>query len=87
VRRGVALGLGLGLAAASLRAIRRRSGERADSTDSSASAGSGSARGGAAPTRAELYREAQRLGIPGRSRMTKRQLEQALEAHRGAVAA
>jgi hypothetical protein len=32
-----------------------------------------------APTRAELYEEAKRRGIPGRSNMTKAQLQTALE--------
>lgn len=33
---------------------------------------------GAGPTRAELYRQAARRGIPGRSRMNKAQLQRAL---------
>jgi hypothetical protein len=37
---------------------------------------SGAAPGGA--SRAELYAEAKRRGIPGRSRMSKAELEQAL---------
>lgn len=35
-------------------------------------------RDGAGPSRKELYEEAQRLGIQGRSKMNKRQLERAV---------
>jgi hypothetical protein len=35
------------------------------------------------PTRDELYQEARRLGVAGRSKMDKRELEQALGRHRG----
>ncbi len=38
----------------------------------------GTKRRGATKTRAELYAEARRRGIPGRSRMNKQQLERAL---------
>jgi hypothetical protein len=38
------------------------------------------ARGGQAKTKAELYEEAKRRHIPGRSRMSKRELEQALRS-------
>ena len=34
-----------------------------------------------APTRAELYRRAQALGVEGRSKMTKEELRRAVEAH------
>src|SRR5215211_5326491 len=34
------------------------------------------------PTRKELYREATRLGLKGRSKMNKRQLQEAVEAAR-----
>ena len=36
-------------------------------------------RAGAEPTRDELYREATRLNVPGRSRMTKDELRDAVE--------
>jgi hypothetical protein len=36
------------------------------------------------PTRAELYAEAKRLDIEGRSKMTKAQLQRAIDEHRGA---
>ena len=39
--------------------------------------------GGDGPTRDELYREAKRLGIEGRSKMNKRELERAVERARG----
>jgi hypothetical protein len=86
VRRGVVLGLGVGVAAVVWRA-RRRGGAGDQAPEPAASAQTGEARHGATPTRAELYREAQRLGIPGRSRMTKRELEQALDEHQETVAA
>ncbi|WP_255574960.1 hypothetical protein [Caldovatus aquaticus] len=38
----------------------------------------GRRRAAAGPTRAELYAEAARRGLPGRSRMTKAELERAL---------
>ena len=44
-----------------------------------AAAGRKAARGGNDRTRAELYEEAKRRHIPGRSKMSKRQLENALE--------
>ena len=86
MRRGVLVGLGVGVAAAAWRARRRRAGEPEEPAPE-ASPLPAEARNGATPTRAELYREAQRLGIPGRSRMTKRELEQALAEHRETVAA
>jgi hypothetical protein len=65
--------VGLGVAAAGIAAIgaglrvqltRRRLAERAASRSDHT----------APPTRSELYREAQRLGVRGRSKMTKAQL-------------
>jgi hypothetical protein len=61
-----------------LRRTKRR--ERAGNTardETEGRDGSGRARSGR--TRAELYEEAKRRGIPGRSTMTKAQLERALE--------
>ena len=45
--------------------------------------GSRSARGHEEQTRDELYAEAKRLGIEGRSKMKKRELAHAIERHRG----
>ncbi|MBO1075042.1 DUF6496 domain-containing protein [Roseomonas marmotae] len=42
----------------------------------------GSRTGGGGTTRAELYERAKKAGIPGRSRMDKAGLEQALRRHR-----
>ena len=39
-------------------------------------------RAGAEPTRDELYREATRLNVPGRSRMTKDELRDAVDRRR-----
>lgn len=41
-------------------------------------------RDSAGPSREELYEEAQRLEIQGRSKMNKRQLERAVDAAKGA---
>lgn len=46
------------------------------------SSSTGSGRGGAEPTRDELYEQAQELGITGRSEMTKEQLRRAVEQAR-----
>lgn len=86
------LGIGAGLAARALRQVLRasREGEREDggavATPSSGGAdvnGAGAAaeRGAVAagPTRAQLYEEAKRRGIRGRSQMTKAQLAEALD--------
>lgn len=48
-------------------------GEKRESTGAAAS--------GNAPTRSELYREAQKAELPGRSRMTKGELQRALTRH------
>jgi hypothetical protein len=42
-----------------------------------------SRRSGAVATRSDLLREAAKLGIPGRSRMSKADLESAIREHRG----
>ena len=39
--------------------------------------------GATGPSRRELYEEARRLGIPGRSKMNKRQLQEAVAARQG----
>jgi hypothetical protein len=49
----------------------RSSGSRAGSTSRSSSSGNGK-------TREQLYKEAQRLGVEGRSRMNKAQLQRAV---------
>lgn len=43
---------------------------------------SGRRRGSGRPTRAELYRQAQRRNVPGRSKMSKQQLQRALGSSR-----
>jgi len=53
-----------------------RSGSRSRSSSSSRSRAQRSSDG---PTRDELYEQAKRLGIPGRSKMTKAELQQAVE--------
>ncbi len=57
------------------------------SKKTSSSAGSRSGRGAAqasrGPTKEQLYRQATRLGVQGRSRMTKAQLERAVSRARG----
>jgi len=50
-----------------------------DGDRTAASAGRGSDNGGE-PTKAELYERAQELGIEGRSKMSKRELQRAIEA-------
>jgi hypothetical protein len=45
----------------------------------------GTIRNGAVTSRAELYEEARRLEIQGRSKMNKRQLERAVDEARGAT--
>ena len=60
------------------------SGARAQS-DSPAQTGSSPSNGGGnggAPTRDELYEEAQRLEIKGRSKMSKQELERAVQSAR-----
>jgi len=46
----------------------------------SASSNGSPSNGAAGATKAELYEEAQRLGIEGRSKMTKAELERAIRA-------
>jgi hypothetical protein len=63
-----------------LRRTKRR--ERAGNTardEAEGRGGSGGARSGG-KTRAELYEEAKRRGVPGRSKMSKAQLERAVES-------
>jgi hypothetical protein len=50
---------------------------RAENRDGAAPSGASAAGG---PTREELYREARRLEIQGRSKMNKRELQEAVEA-------
>jgi hypothetical protein len=63
-----------------LRRTKRR--ERAAATGRDRTEGKGSRRaaGGREETRAQLYQEAKRRNIPGRSKMTKEQLERALKS-------
>ena len=58
--------------------------ETASQADSSTdrAAGNGSSANGSAATKAELYEQAQKLGIEGRSKMSKAQLERAVRAAR-----
>jgi uncharacterized protein DUF2795 len=58
----------------------RRSGSRSDTRRSRSA---GRARRSDEPTKQELYDEAKRLGIPGRSRMNKSELKRALSRSRG----
>lgn len=59
---------------------RTKTKERRGQTAQAAAEGKGARRrgGGTSKTRAELYRQAQRRGIAGRSKMNKSQLERAL---------
>ena len=58
---------------------RGTSGSAAAATSSGGSQGRASSNGGE-PTKAELYERAQELGIEGRSKMSKRELQRAIEA-------
>jgi hypothetical protein len=62
---------------------RRSSGRRSDGQRRSTRAGRASRRTSDEPTRDELYEEAKRLDISGRSKMNKRELARAVERARG----
>jgi hypothetical protein len=66
---------------------RARAGETRTASRSSTRGSSSSARGGRRsgdePTKDELYAQARRVGIEGRSKMTKAQLKRALGRKRG----
>ena len=72
------------LAARTVNRERARSGESRTSSASSRRGSSSSARGGRhshdEPTKQDLYEQAKRVGIEGRSTMTKDELLEALEA-------
>ncbi|MGV9245814.1 plasmid stabilization protein [Streptomyces sp. NPDC003710] len=84
--RGASTGRAKEMAARTVNKQRAQSGETKSSRSSSSRSGSsggssGSSRGGSsrsAPTRDELYEEAKRKGIEGRSSMNKEQLSRAL---------
>lgn len=58
--------------------------ERAARTVNARRDAAGEAKGGdGSPTRDELYRQAQRFDITGRSKMDKEELENAIAGHRG----
>ncbi len=76
------------IAARTVNKERARSGESAESSRSSTRGRSASARGGQRSgkpgprgrTREQLYNEARRLGVDGRSKMNKGQLQRAVDA-------
>jgi hypothetical protein len=75
------------LAARTVNRERARSGEARTSSASSRRGSSSSSRGGRhshdEPTKRDLYEQAKRVGIEGRSTMTKAQLKRALGRKRG----
>ena len=75
------------LAARTVNRERARAGESRTASRSSKSGSSSSRRGGRhshdEPTKQELYEQARRVGIEGRSTMTKAQLKRALGRRRG----
>lgn len=75
------------LAARTVNRERARAGEARSSSGSSRRGASSSVRGGRhshdEPTKQELYDQARRVGIEGRSTMTKAQLKRALGRKRG----
>ena len=75
------------MAARTVNRERARSGEASTSSPSSRRGSSSSARGGRhshdEPTKQQLYEQAKRVGIEGRSTMTKEQLKRALGRKRG----
>jgi hypothetical protein len=78
------------IAARTVNKERARSGESQSSSRSSTRGSSASSRGGKRSgkpgprgrTREQLYNEARQLGVEGRSKMTKGQLQRALEARK-----
>jgi hypothetical protein len=75
------------MAARTVNRERARSGETRTASKSSTSGSSSSSRGGRHshqdPTKQDLYDEAKRVGIEGRSNMTKEQLKRALGRKNG----
>lgn len=75
------------MAARTVNRERARSGETKSSSGSSRRGSSSSARGGRhshqEPTKQDLYDQAKRVGIEGRSKMNKDQLKRALGRKRG----
>lgn len=75
------------LAARTVNRERARSGESATASPSSTRGSSSSSRGGRHshedPTKQDLYEEAKRVGIEGRSKMSKAELKRALGRKRG----
>ena len=75
------------LAARTVNRERARSGESRTASRSSKSGSSSSTRGGRhshdEPTKPDLYEQARRVGVEGRSTMTKAQLKRALGRKRG----
>jgi hypothetical protein len=78
------------IAARTVNKERARSGESRSSSRSSTRGASASSRGGKRSgkpgprgrTREQLYNEARRLGVEGRSRMNKGQLQRAVDSHK-----
>jgi hypothetical protein len=75
------------LAARTVNRERARAGESRSASPSSTRGSSSSARGGRhshdEPTKRDLYEQAKRVGVEGRSKMTKAQLKRALGRKRG----
>lgn len=75
------------MAARTVNRERARAGETRTASKSSTSGSSSSSRGGRHshdnPTKQDLYDEAKRVGIEGRSKMNKEQLKRALGRKRG----
>ena len=75
------------LAARTVNRERARAGESRSASSSSKRGSSSSARGGRhshdEPTKQDLYEQAKRVGIEGRSKMSKEQLKRALGRKRG----
>lgn len=85
--RGASEGRAEELAARTVNRERARSGETQSTSRSSTRGSSSSTRGGRhshdEPTKQDLYEQAKRVGIEGRSSMTKDQLKRALGRKRG----
>jgi hypothetical protein len=85
--RGASEGRAEELAARTVNRERARAGESRTASRSSTSGSSSSSRGGRhshqQPTKQDLYQQAKRVGIEGRSKMTKDQLKRALARKRG----
>lgn len=80
-KRGASKGRAKELAARTVNRERARGGQSGTRSASSTRGRSSSSRGGRAsrePTKEQLYEQARRVGIEGRSKMSKRQLARAL---------